>query len=155
GICRYFAIGLLPLLPAAGWTQRVTATVTVGVSPVAVAVNPVTNKIYVANCVPSPSRSPGVNGSVTVIDGKTNGKTGVSVGVCPGAVAVNPLTNKIYVTNFGKFDLFCGSCINYGSVTVIDGATNSTITITNPQAKFPRSVAINSVTNKIYVANNL
>jgi len=155
GIYRYLVPGLLVLLPASGWAQRVTATVAVGANPVAVAVNPVTDKIYVANCVPSGSRSPGIRGTVTVIDGHTNIQTEVAVGICPSAVAVNPLTNKIYVANYGKFNLWCGSCINYGSVTVIDGATNSTLTITNSQAKFPRAVALNSVTNKIYLANNL
>ena len=43
-----------------------TTTVTVGTEPVSVAVNPVTNKIYVAN---------GNSANVTVIDGATNSTT--------------------------------------------------------------------------------
>ena len=60
----------------------VTATVPTGNAPSAVAVNPVTNRVYVAN---SSSKD------VTVIDGSTNGTTTVPVGSDPGAVAVNPV----------------------------------------------------------------
>ncbi len=67
-----------------------TTTVSAGTGPVSVAVNPVTNKIYVANS--------GSN-NVTVIDGATNSTTTVSAGTGPRAVAVNPVTNKIYVAN--------------------------------------------------------
>ena len=76
-----------------------TTTVAVGSSPGAVAVNSVTNQIYVAN-----------NGSntVTVIDGATNNTTTVAVGNGPDTVAVNTNTNQIYVANLGS-----------GNVTVI------------------------------------
>ena len=73
------------------------------------AVNPVTNKIYVANSD---------SNNVTVIDGATNSTTTVPVGHRPAAVAVNPVTNKIYVANSGS-----------NNVTVIDGATNTTTTV--------------------------
>ena len=51
------------------------------------------------------------------------------------------MTNKIYVANYDS-----------DNVTVIDGATNATTTVavgTNPYA-----VAVNPVTNKVYVAND-
>ena len=51
-----------------------TTTVAVGTDPLAVAVNPVTNKIYVAN--------DGSN-NVTVIDGATNTTTTVPPGTTP------------------------------------------------------------------------
>ena len=54
------------------------------------AVNPVTNQIYVANG--------GRQQFVTVIDGATNNTTTVAV-ARPEAVAVNPVTNQIYVAN--------------------------------------------------------
>ena len=57
--------------------------------------NPVTNKIYVANYVSG--------NIVTVIDGATNTTTTVRRhGATPYAVAVNPVTNKIYVANYGE-----------------------------------------------------
>ena len=86
-----------------------TSTVPAGDGPTAVAVNPVTNKMYVANHG---------SGNVTVIDGATNATSTLTAGSSPSAVAVNPVTNKIYVANFGS-----------ASVTVIDGATNTTSTV--------------------------
>jgi hypothetical protein len=47
---QHLAVALFLILPTAGWGQAVTATVPVGTNPVAIAVNPTTNKIYVANC---------------------------------------------------------------------------------------------------------
>ena len=128
-----------------------TTSVNVGIYPYAVAVNAVTNKIYVANkCGNDPScNSPG---TVTVIDGATLSTTNVAVGYTPKAVAVNEVTNKIYVANR------CGndpSCHSPGTVTVIDGATNNTSTVNvgvYPNAA--NAVAVDSVTNQIYVSNN-
>jgi YVTN family beta-propeller protein len=96
-----------------------------------VAVNPVTNKVYVANSGSS---------NVTVIDGATNDTATVTVGSHPGAVAVNPVTNRIYVANN-----------NSNNLTVIDGATNDTTTVT--AGTVPYAVAVNPVTNRIYVVN--
>ena len=156
GICRYLAPALLLLMPVSGWAQNVIATVAVGTNPIAVAVNPVTNKITnsVANCLrPFDNSSHGTSGTVTVIDGNSHATTEVPTGVCPTAVAVNSVSNKIYVANFGRRVLFCISCSNLGSVTIIDGRTNAAITIADPNASFPQAVAVNPATNKIYVAN--
>ena len=98
-----------------------------------IAVNPVTNKIYVANCG---------SASVTVIDGANNATTTVAtVGTFPISLAVNPATNKIYVANYDSSD-----------VTVIDGVTNATTTLATGYGPF--SIAVNSITNKVYVANH-
>jgi YVTN family beta-propeller protein len=137
-----------------------------------VAVNPVTNKIYVANMF---------SANVTVIDGTTNDTTLVPAGTEPCAVAVNPTTNKIYVANNGSDNVTVidattndttlvhagtGPCAvavnlvtnkvyvpNQGSdnVTVIDGATNDTTTV--PAGTEPCAAAVNPVTNRVYVAN--
>ncbi len=157
GIFRYLAPALLLLVPVSGWAQQVIATVAVGTHPIAVAVNPVTNKIYVANCVRSANWARATRGTVTVIDGNSHATTEVPAGVCPTAVAVNSVTNKIYVANFGKVPLLgsCASCSDRGSVTVIDGATNAAIMIAaDSNVRSPRAVTVNPVTNKIYVANN-
>src|SRR5260370_42555352 len=71
-----------------------TTTVAAGSNPFALVVNPVTNKIYVAN-------NSCCNGTVTVIDGATNSTTTVVTGATSVGVAVNPETNKINVTNYG------------------------------------------------------
>jgi YVTN family beta-propeller protein len=124
-----------------------TTTVPAGNGPVAVAVNTVTNEIYVAN---GTNYAP-EQGSVTVIDGATNSTTTVPVGANPIALAVNQATNQIYVANVSES---CGSLPNscVYTVTVIDGATNntSTVTVQDPAV----AVAVNAVTNEIYVVNS-
>ncbi len=127
--------------------QVVVATAPTGVVPVLVAVNPVTNKIYVANYCGSASYCLS-KGTVTVLDGATNNTITVTVGYYPDALAVNPATNKIYVANYCGNDITCESS---GTVTVIDGATNNTSSI--PVGYFPYALAVNPATNKIYLAN--
>jgi YVTN family beta-propeller protein len=107
--------------------------VSVGDLPVALVVNPVTNKIYVVN---------EGDETVTVIDGVDNSTTTVGVGDDPRSLAVNPVTNTIYVANFGSHD-----------VTVIDG-TNDTVIATVTAGLFPAAVAVNPATGKVYVANS-
>jgi YVTN family beta-propeller protein len=96
-----------------------------------VAVNPATNKIYIANL--------GTN-SVTVIDGANDTTVQVGVGTDPQELAINPTTNKICVTNQESND-----------VTVIDGVTNNTTTV--PAGNLPDAVAANPTTHHFYVAN--
>src|SRR4029077_4569285 len=134
GTLRSWALGMCAALLLLGWpirsyAQTVVATVTVGTTPVAVAVNPMTNLIYVANQD---------SNTVTVIDGVTNNTTTVVVGTLPDAVAVNTVTNKIYVTNG-----------NSSNLTVIDGATNNTTTVIVGTS--PVALAVNPATNRIYV----
>jgi YVTN family beta-propeller protein len=70
----------------------------------------------------------------------------IPVGTTPISAAVNPVTNKIYVVNARTND-----------VTVIDGATNATVTVpVGPLTGFSSTacdVAVNPVANKIYVLN--
>ncbi|HWY21219.1 MAG TPA: hypothetical protein VNX26_08365 [Candidatus Acidoferrum sp.] len=64
-------------------------------------------------------------------------------------MAVDSQTNFIYVVNVGN-----SQTADPGNVTVINGGTNTTTTLSDPNAKNPVAVAVNSVTNKIYVANS-
>ncbi len=111
-----------------------------------VAVNSIMNKIYVTN-----------QGSqnVTVIDGATNTTSTVrdANAVNPVAVAVNEDTNTVYVANVGCFHCNPGDNLNPGSVTVINGKTDSVTTIIDPQAGNPEAVAVDPVTNQVYVEN--
>ncbi len=113
--------------------QSVAATVTAAPLPYGIAVNTVTNKIYVTSYIDK--------GQVTVIDGATNATTAIPVGSFPSGIDVNMVTNKVYVANGAS-----------NSVTVIDGATNATTTI--PVGINPTAVAVNPVTNTIFVVNN-
>jgi YVTN family beta-propeller protein len=64
----------------------------------------------------------------------------VTTGLGLRQVAVNPVTNKIYTANYGS-----------SSVTLIDGATNATLTV--GVGANPYLLAVNPVTNNIYVVN--
>lgn len=125
-----------------GTTYTVSATITDpnGAGSIVVAVNPQTNTIYAANEQSS---------NVTVIDGVSNKVTAtIAVGNSPTSIAVNPETNFIYVANSGFQHQN-----DRGSVTVIDGKTNATYTLTDSNALFPCGVAVNPATNRIYIAN--
>ncbi len=116
---------------SSGAAQTLVTTVIAGAMPVALDINSVTNKIYVANAN---------SNTVTVIDGATNATVTVGVGWAPQAVAVNSTSNKIYVAN-----------ANGNTVTVIDGTNNSISTV--GVGDEPMAIAANPVTNKIYVSN--
>jgi YVTN family beta-propeller protein len=123
-----------------------TSTVNVGSVPSMVAVNPVTNKIYVINFAGSPSNI------LTVIDGATDSVTNSLTmgGIFPYTLAVNPVTNKVYVANF---TFTGGSNPNDGSVTVVDGATNTTTTVPAVgNGSNTLVVAVNPVTNRVYTS---
>ena len=123
---------LMVLTPLPAIAQTLITTVTAGSYPVAIAINPASNKIYVVNQS---------SNNVTVIDGVTYKTNTVLTGGAPNAVVVNPATNKIYVANG-----------NGGSVTVINGANNGTTSVS--VGAYPVAVAVNPVTNRVYVANN-
>ena len=77
-----FALAALALSAGAA-AQHVVGSVTAGSNPTAVALNPVTNKTYVANLA---------GGTVTVIDNATHAAHHVTVGSNPIGIAVNPVT---------------------------------------------------------------
>jgi YVTN family beta-propeller protein len=111
--------------------SRPQITLNLGDFAEGVAVNPVTNKAYVA-----------LRKSIAVIDSSNDVvRTRVPVDGSPDQVAVNPVTNRIYATNPGS-----------DNVTVIDGSTDR-VSATVPVGKYPSGIAVNPTTNKIYVAN--
>lgn len=126
--------------------------VNVGTGPWGIAVNPITNKIYVT-CTGSdypygrlPPNAIAVQlpilGKVFVIDGNNqNVVTSIEVGMNPRNIAVNPVTNMIYVTNE-----------NSKSVSVIDGQTNSVVKTISVRSQ-PAGLGLDTVSNKIYVTN--
>ncbi|PRX69845.1 YVTN family beta-propeller protein [Cohnella sp. SGD-V74] len=107
-------------------------TIAAGNGPFSAAVNPITNRIYIANEQDS---------SVTVIDGATNARTTVATLSHPTAIAVNAVTNRIYVAH-----------PDHDKVSVIDGA-GSNVTEIIDAGDGPTDIAVNAATNKIYVAN--
>jgi len=114
-------------------TSDFPPTKSVGVygHPVAVAVNPATNKAYAV--------SEDLRGPITVIDGASATGTSLAVpaghGVGPRAVAVNPASNKAYAAFSNE-------------VAVIDGATNALTFVPTVTAV---AMAVNSSTNRVYL----
>jgi YVTN family beta-propeller protein len=119
-----------------GGTLAVTPLTTGASANSALALNPVTHKVYAAAADPVSSLS-----TVAVVDGAANVSNPLTTPSQPFAVAVNPATNKVYVANFGA-----------NNVSVIDGATNA-ITATVTAGTNPTALAIDAAQNLIYVAN--
>ncbi len=152
----------------------VTTIATGGADPVDIAVNPVTNVIYIPNYN---------SANVTAINGLNNESTLIPVDSNPVAIGINAATNKIYVADFGAdlvtvikasqnnqtISISTGHgpyaiavdevtdtiyVANYyaNTVTVINGSTDAVIATVAVQTT-PRAIAVNQVTNKVYVAN--
>jgi YVTN family beta-propeller protein len=140
-----------------------------------IAVNPLTNKIYVGSANST---------TLFIIDGATNTGTQSAEVDQVFAVAVNPVTNMVYLSNSNNNVVTAlngatntTTTVNVGSspagldvdpvtnkvyvanngsnnVTVIDGANNSTTTVTDPSGTSPAAVVVNPLTNTIYVLND-
>jgi YVTN family beta-propeller protein len=124
-------VSVFTLNNSGNWQQ--VATLGVGANPQAMAINQVTQKVYVADLG---------DAKVWIIDASSNSViTSVNVGSSPRSIAIDEATNKIYVPGFATNDL-----------TVIDGATNTTQTITG-FGTGPGAVAVNPLTNQIFVAD--
>jgi YVTN family beta-propeller protein len=131
-----------------GRTNAVTMIPTANL-PYDIAANSATNKIYVSSF---DATAAGTQTTATEIDGATNATDSVvdPRAADPIAVAVNPTTNKIYVANLGNLEK---NGTDVGSITVIDGATNETTNLLAPNSVAPHALAVNPLTNRIYVAN--
>lgn len=100
-----------------------------------IAINPETNRIYVA--------ADPRNGIVSVIDGSTNQvveAVDVGIGILVPGVNVNTTTNLIYVSVLD-------------TVEVIDGSTNKIIDTVNVFDSQGSAIAVNSISNRVYVTH--
>jgi uncharacterized repeat protein (TIGR01451 family) len=97
--------------------------------PVKLAVNPVTDKVYMANDDAN---------TVTAFDAASGTSTTIAVGAGPRFIAVNPVTNRVYVDNADD-----------ATLSVIDGATDTLIDTYNIGSSGP--ITVNPITNVVYV----
>jgi len=139
------------------------AEVNVGSNPFGVALDPVSDTVYVTNLGPKDKGD-----TVSVIDAATCnaevrsgcGKTPaeVTVGSGPFGIAVNATTDTVYVANTGQ--LF--TTADGHTVSVINGTTCNAAESSgcgqNPTtvvvARAPFGVAVDDATNTVYVLNN-
>ena len=128
-----------------GSTNSVIANVEVGDNPWGIAINEVTNKIYVPNAGflgQSPS-------SISIIDGATNTAVRADTSAFPptarffGQIVVNETTNKIY------FRVPSGAATTIG---VLDGATNVATPLPASLGSIT-AIRINKMLNRVYVAS--
>jgi YVTN family beta-propeller protein len=119
-----------------GSSNTVVATITQGLSsPFGLSVNSVTNQIFVSN---------NSSNNVAVIDGATNSViASVPVGNNPAGVRVNSTANLIYVANNGS-----------GTISVINGQSDTVqATFSLPQGAAPGNVALDPITNHLFVTD--
>ena len=104
-----------------------------GSFPIGVDINPITNKLYVANQF---------SNTISVIDiDKSKVEKNIDVGDSPYDVDVNPFSNRIYTSNRDS-----------DSVSVIDGFTNKELTKVTV-GDSPLGIGINLGRGWVYVAN--
>src|SRR5271170_999450 len=141
------AIALTALNLSSVWAQTIAGRIPFPQPAAGIAVNSSLNRVYVV----APSFG-GLNDVLAVIDGQSD-KIIATVPLPTGAYlpAVNPLTNRIYV----------GSCNSYKTplrcfVAVLDGNDNKLITsisVTNTQGNGIQGIAVDPVTEKVYITN--
>ena len=108
-------------------------TIPVGSIPCAVAINPITHRIYAVNYG---------DGTLSVIDAAQSKVVAtLPVGKHPQAIAIDPLHNLVYVAN-----------VHSNSVTVIDGSKNSVVG-TYDAGRNPYALAVDPRFRRIYAAN--
>ena len=126
-----------------GNTNQVIASVTLtslaGGLPGSVAVDDPNHRIYVA-----------IRGNVYVLNADDNSVITSLTNVVPqvgenfGGIAVNPITHRVYVSG--------GVTAGGDNVAIIDGNTNQLVTQVSAGG-VPGPIAINTKTNKVFVAN--
>jgi YVTN family beta-propeller protein len=156
-------------------SQKSNPIINSGSFPIGIDINPITNKLYVANQF---------SNTISVIDiDKSKVEKNIDVGDSPYDVDVNPLSNRIYTSNrdsdsISVIDGFTnkvltkitvgdsplGIGINLGrgwvyvanldssTITVIDAIDNHVIKSLK-YATLPYDIAINSLTNKVYISD--
>lgn len=114
-----------------GYTNTLITTVPLGAGSFSMAINELTNRVYIAD----------VLSGVRVIDGSDQSEITTIPFAGVIGVAVNPATNRIYATEMTP-----------GKIHVINGDDN-TIIDTLTLAVEPTEIAVNAATNRIYVVD--
>ncbi|GBF75928.1 collagen-like protein, partial, partial [Paenibacillus sp. 598K] len=117
-------------------TNQVITAYTFANQPRGMVINPLTNKLYVANYG-------GGGQTVTVVNVDTGSQTAIPVNGLPITVDMNPFTNLVYAS--------VDAPVN--NITVIDGSTDTvTATIAIPNQN-PHGVLVDATRNRVWVSN--
>jgi DNA-binding beta-propeller fold protein YncE len=149
--------------------------VKVGVGPLAVAVDPATNTIFVGNhTIDLPGGAPSRQGTVSVINGRTcdaidlsgcrtHTPATVRVGWGPGYEVLDEPTHTLYVANVHGDGSQDANGTWSGSLSIIDtaacngdhlAACRHTMVATVPTGEYPLGLAVDPTTDTLYVAND-
>src|SRR3989442_9425106 len=122
------------LFLVSGSNNTVLRTIGIGSGPFSVAVNPNSNRVYVANFY---------DWTISVVDGSLKSAIStVPVNGAPDGIAVNPGTNRLYVNDE-----------THNALLVLDASTYA-ILAQVPVGSFPNAVDLNPKTNRVYVVNS-
>jgi len=122
------------LFLVSGSNNTVLRTIGIGSGPFSIAVNPNSNRVYVANFY---------DWTISVVDGSLKSVIStVPVNGAPNGLAVNPGTNRLYVNDE-----------THNALLVLDASTYA-ILAQVPVGSFPNAVDLNPKTNRVYVVNS-
>ena len=144
--------------------NSVVGTIEVGAGPAGIAVNEVSNKIYVLE--QGGTRAAQSSYRVSVIDGRTQAVTGIEIpvpsqrrlfkeGDDAHRVAVNPVTNRVYVSFSGFLE---NGSQAFDQVAVLDGASDTLLTLVDVGSgstdfpEFVNALAVDPVANQVLVS---
>jgi YVTN family beta-propeller protein len=117
----------------------ISGTLAVGIAPIAIAVNPVTNKIYVANQGRGGSTATNV---LTTIDGPTNIVSTRTADPDSTGLAIDPVTNRVYLLS-----------ARTQSVTIFDEISGPPVTIALGETPF--AIALDPTLSRAYISLNI
>jgi len=132
------------LVAVSASAQTVVANIPLSANPLGVAVNPLSDRIYVA----AQDFSTGTF-ELAVVDGSTNSQLTTVPLSTARQVAVNLVTRRVYVAGCDFAQSIC-------NVSVVDGNNNkllTTIPINHNPGIGLQGLAVNPVTNRIYVSD--
>jgi YVTN family beta-propeller protein len=135
-----------------GATNDITATVLSSLNPVFVAVNPVTNILYVTGIGIGADPTPlyAVNASSDAVLATVNLPSGT------GEAVINSTTNTVYVASSNTTYSEGSPMEGISTISVINGSTNditATITASTAADNFVESMAVDPTTGVLYVLN--
>jgi YVTN family beta-propeller protein len=128
-----------------------TAAVTVGAIPIALAVNVVTDTVYVVNLDNEISVVNGATCNATSQSGCNQTPLTLGAGTAPSAITVDPVTDRVYATSTedSDTDVYNGATCNR---TVSSGCPQTPLSV--PVGGFPGNPLVDQANDTVYVPDS-